>query len=635
HKTEEEATKLDREARDRDAIMLKMQENITDKEKEAKRLKEQVMAQEREKAEAEEIVKESETVILSLFRDIESYKSQFNSLLKAIENRNSDIDSALKLKKKLEGELIVLTHKLERTRSNVQKVQEERMQITAETHELEQNAILLDSQLKRLMEEKEKVDAAIAETLESTKAVEEQIVADIRHLSSTHKKLEQLQRENTLIESQRLKTEEEIATISSESSFLHREASSSRQDISSARKDIDSIGASLISAENEFEKAKLDKIRYEGNISTLLKSLEIRRELGRLIVSTNKLLPFFRIRQRRKLIASINSSITDLGDEIARKTREDSRELEEKRLESERLVSCIKDKEKERDDLEKSLIDEEKRIQEFEHVISITKEMMEVADPKHGQADIKKMQKEVHIMEMKLREIKKYQKAQWKQIEQGMAKKLASEKKRDAMEKKKRDKALSDELGQIKRGAVVPRPARTYSSSSSSSSSRSSLGSRSSSTARMTVAETKKAISNFTSDIHKAKKTLYSEEQKKGDIIDSLKDIDAEIDELTEMNGKLRSDEERLREETERKKLVKELTGLWSTALVCIVNKLENLKRTREEKEDDEEEDEEKEDEELVAIVKDIDSDGTEIIKKLSGIAESLHTKNLSEQLSR
>ncbi|GKT36399.1 hypothetical protein ADUPG1_009371, partial [Aduncisulcus paluster] len=126
HKTEEEATKLDREARDRDAIMLKMQENITDKEKEAKRLKEQVMAQEREKAEAEEIVKESETVILSLFRDIESYKSQFNSLLKAIENRNSDIDSALKLKKKLEGELIVLTHKLERTRSNVQKVQEER-----------------------------------------------------------------------------------------------------------------------------------------------------------------------------------------------------------------------------------------------------------------------------------------------------------------------------------------------------------------------------------------------------------------------------------------------------------------------------------------------------------------------------
>eukprot|EP00764_Aduncisulcus_paluster_P013295 gnl/Carplike_NY0171/668_a926_2001.p2 GENE.gnl/Carplike_NY0171/668_a926_2001~~gnl/Carplike_NY0171/668_a926_2001.p2 ORF type:complete len:174 (+),score=89.58 gnl/Carplike_NY0171/668_a926_2001:692-1213(+) len=152
----------------------------------------------------------------------------------------------------------------------------------------------------------------------------------------------------------------------------------------------------------------------------------------------------------------------------------------------------------------------------------------------------------------------------------------------------------------------------------------------------MTVAETKKAISNFTSDIHKAKKTLYAEEQKKGDIIDSLKDIDAEIDELTEMNGKLRSDEERLREETERKKLVKELTGLWSTALVCIVNKLENLKRTREEKEEsrriigdsvlgaEEEEDEEKEDEELVAIVKDIDSDGTEIIKKLSAIAESL-----------
>ncbi|GKT28355.1 hypothetical protein ADUPG1_000603 [Aduncisulcus paluster] len=49
----------------------------------------------------------------------------------------------------------------------------------------------------------------------------------------------------------------------------------------------------------------------------------------------------------------------------------------------------------------------------------------------------------------------------------------------------------------------------------------------------------------------------------------------------------------------------------------------------------EEKEDEEKEDEELVAIVKDIDSDGTEIIKKLSGIAESLHTKNLSEQLSR
>ncbi|PHJ22551.1 m protein [Cystoisospora suis] len=199
--------------------------------------------------------------------------------------------------------------------------------------------------------------------------------------------------------------------------------------IKSMRKQITAKSKEGADMQSRWMKKQTELIIIQNKTSAVEEEISARQD-EQLILQQKKIRLFAEIALNQKELREMQGAIKDMRTEmsrvnqlivkqlskreaIERETRSlaeefDSRMLEHEKLERE-IDGSVQNIKEEKAKLEEELIEAERQIMLWERKIFLEKEMHEALDPAVGQSELTAMNKEIHRMQLRLEQLKKYQ----------------------------------------------------------------------------------------------------------------------------------------------------------------------------------------------------------------------------------